>query len=357
MHTIHTPQRLPNFGVRIAALAPDPSCASARRPWDALRAQVIEAERLGFGSVQIAQHLLDPLGGSRAALDTWTAAAAFAALTSRIEIVAAVKPYLAHPVVLAKMALGVEHISHGRFGMRLLGAWNQAELRRAGLHFADLDQRAAYMREWTHAVDTLTRGERLTLRGRHFETDGCSLRPVDPFRARPALWAGGDADAMRALGAEFADTWILPGQSPASARAQIERMRSRPRPAGRPPLRFALSAFVISRDTEAQAQADHERLLAQAAAEAALAQRRVGAEHESLPRRWASAQRVGEDGGVAAGLIGSHAQVARRIDAYRRAGVDGFVLEFAAPEAEMRGFMHDVLPRLDLPAGRHALAA
>ena len=50
------------------------------------------------------------------------ASTALAAVTSRIEIIAAIKPLLYHPVVLAKMALGVEDISRGRFAINLVNA-------------------------------------------------------------------------------------------------------------------------------------------------------------------------------------------------------------------------------------------
>jgi alkanesulfonate monooxygenase SsuD/methylene tetrahydromethanopterin reductase-like flavin-dependent oxidoreductase (luciferase family) len=41
-------------------------------------------------------------------------------LTSRIEIITAIKPYLYHPVVLAKMALQIENISRGRFAINVV---------------------------------------------------------------------------------------------------------------------------------------------------------------------------------------------------------------------------------------------
>ena len=76
-----------------------------------------------------------------------------AALTSRIEIIAAIKPYLYHPAVLAKMAQQIEHISGGRFAINLVNAWNRPELERAGIGFAEHDERYAYGREWITVVD------------------------------------------------------------------------------------------------------------------------------------------------------------------------------------------------------------
>ena len=54
--------------------------------------------------------------------EAWTASDGLAAETRRIEIIAAIKPMLYHPVVLAKMALGIEAISYGRFAINLVNA-------------------------------------------------------------------------------------------------------------------------------------------------------------------------------------------------------------------------------------------
>jgi alkanesulfonate monooxygenase len=55
-----------------------------------------------------------------------------AAVTSRIEIIAAIKPYFVNPVVLAKMALGIEDISGGRMALNIVNGWNRDEAERTG---------------------------------------------------------------------------------------------------------------------------------------------------------------------------------------------------------------------------------
>ena len=53
---------------------------------------MLEAEALGFDSVLVAQHTANPYDDERDQLEAWTASAALAALTRRIEIIAAIKP-------------------------------------------------------------------------------------------------------------------------------------------------------------------------------------------------------------------------------------------------------------------------
>ena len=102
------------------------------RRGNAIAISCLHAEELGYDSTLIAQHTINPHIEDFDQLEAWSASAAIAALTSRIEIIAAIKPYLYHPVVLAKMALGIENISRGRFALNLVNAWNRPELEKAG---------------------------------------------------------------------------------------------------------------------------------------------------------------------------------------------------------------------------------
>src|SRR5579863_6091195 len=158
--------------------------------WERNRALVLAAEELGFDSVLVAQHTINPHIADFDQLEAWSAAAALAALTSRIEIIAAIKPYLYHPVVLAKLALGIENISRGRFAINLVNAWNKPELEKAGIGFAEHDDRYVYGREWLSVAEPLMRGQTLNHAGANFRVDDYTLRPADPFRSRPRIYIG-----------------------------------------------------------------------------------------------------------------------------------------------------------------------
>ncbi|WP_230967643.1 LLM class flavin-dependent oxidoreductase [Nostoc commune] len=76
--------------------------------YERTRSLVLEAERLGYVTTLVAQHLANPRSLDLKQLETWTACAALAEATESIEIIAAIKPLLFHPAVLAKMALGID---------------------------------------------------------------------------------------------------------------------------------------------------------------------------------------------------------------------------------------------------------
>ncbi|PCE22379.1 alkanesulfonate monooxygenase [Paraburkholderia acidicola] len=332
-------------GSRAALQDPDePYDAS----WARNRALVLDAERLGYDSVLIAQHTINPHDSNLDQLEAWTASAALAALTSRIEIIAAIKPYLYHPVVLAKMAQQIEHISGGRFALNLVNAWNRPELERAGIGFAEHDARYAYGREWITVVEKLLRGERTSFTGEHFHIDDYQLRPADPFRARPRIYVGGESEPARALVADAGDVWFINGQPLDEVTALIADVARRPRPHAASPLRFGLSAFAIARETDALA-ADHlAHLFALAAKDAPLrAQQKQNIDPKAVMfQTFAQTPRVGSNGGTAAGLVGSYDAVAERIVAFRRAGIELFMLQFQPFEADMKRFAEEVIPRV-----------
>ncbi len=130
-------------------------------------------------------------------------------MTERIEIIAAIKPYLFHPVVLAKMASQIEEISRGHFAINLVNAWLKPEFARAGIAFADHDDRYAYGREWIEIFRSLLSGQRTTFSDRHFQFSDYQIRPVGRYRARPTIYAGGESDAAQALAADTADVWFI----------------------------------------------------------------------------------------------------------------------------------------------------
>jgi alkanesulfonate monooxygenase len=315
--------------------------------WDRNRALILEAERLGFDATLVAQHTINPHRAETDVLEAWTASAALAAVTERIEIITAIKPYLYHPVPLAKMALGIEAISRGRFAINLVNAWNRPELDKAGIGFPEHDERYEYGREWISVVEPLLRAESVTFKGANFDVRDYRLSPAAEFRARPRIYVGGESNPARALVADWGDVWFINGQPLADVTALIRDVAARPRH-GKPPLSFGLSAFVIARPTAAEAEAHLRRLftLAEQDAAARLTQRANTDPKSVMAATMAKSPRVGSNGGTAAELVGDYDTVAERIVAFHRAGVELFMLQFQPFEAEMRRFAAEIMPRV-----------
>lgn len=320
----------------------DPFDASFERN----RRQVLEAEELGYETTLLAQHTVNPYGDGYDELEPWTAAAALAALTERIELIVAIKPFLYHPVVLAKMALQIEEISRGRLAINLVNAWYRPELEKAGITFAEHDERYGYGTEWLTVVRSLLSGKRTSFHGKYFDIDDYVLRPSSHWRDRPRIYVGGESGPAQDLAAGLADDWFLNGK-PVQAVEQFARQVGE-RPRTGPPLRLGLSAFVIARETEEEADAELAYLAELATADKAeVSQLYSNADSKAVMLQAAiTTPHVGTNGGTAAGLVGSYDTVADRVLRFHEAGVETFMLQFQPFEAEMRRFAHEVIPRV-----------
>ena len=217
---------------------------------------------------------------------------------------------------------------------------------KAGLPFPEHDDRYTLGTEWLSVVEPLLRGEMLHHKGAHFQVDGAQIVPKAATRARPRIYIGGESEPARALAAAQGDVWFINGQPLDVVKALIADVGRRPRRDAA--LCYGLSAFVIARATEAEAQAEYDRLAVLAALDAPmLAKQAVHTDPNVVMKHtMAKTDRLGTNGGTAAGLVGSYAQVAERIQRFHEAGIETFMLQFQPFEAEMARFAHEVMPRV-----------
>ncbi len=122
----------------------------------------------------------------------------------------------------------------------------------------------------------------------------------------------------------------------------IEDLRARPRDRG--PLRFGLSAFVIARETEAEAAAELAHLQALVDSEQRPEISSGTDPKTQMYKVLAGSRRVGSNGGTLAGLVGSYGQVIERIEEFHDAGIDLFMLQFQPLDAELDRFADKIIP-------------
>lgn len=311
------------------------------------------AEECGFTTTLIAQHLANPRNPDFDQLETWTAAAALAEATSKIEIIAAIKPLLFHPAVLAKMALGIDAISGGRFAINLVSAWFKPEMEKTGIPFLPHDERYRYSEEWLRVVKALWSGERVNFQGDYFHISDLNFLPRPVAQPHPRVYLGGESDPAQALAAQEADVFFLNGRPLEVIRETIAKVSklerglatSRFASTQNEPLRFGMAAFVIARPTDEEAQQELEWLFELSKGDNAELLKGVDSEVVMF-KNIAKYPAVGGNGGTAAGLVGSYDKVAARIADFVRVGVDTFMLQFQPYPTEMRRFAQEIMPRV-----------
>jgi len=328
----------------------DPRTERLVAGWELAREVSLSADRCGFDTILFAQHTINPLDQNEEIQEAWTAAAAAAALTERVEIIAAIKPRLYHPVVLAKMALGIEDISGGRFAINLVNAWFIPELEKSGIGFPEHDERYAYGEGWLRVAKALMAGETLTHRGRYFAIDDYTLRPASRYRERPAIYTGGESEPGRALASALADCWLINGRPLEDVVPLVADLAGRARVGA--PLRFGITGFSVTRPSDAEAQAALAELYA--IQDSFYDSRRKDMQKNIDPKvvalkvgsRYPGARMIGANGGTLPGFVGSYDRVAERIVEFYDIGITTFLLSFFPLVEEQERFARHVIPRV-----------
>jgi alkanesulfonate monooxygenase len=309
------------------------------------------ADSLGYEAV------LTPTGAHCA--DAWIVTAALIAATQRLKFLVAFRPGLVEPALAAHMAATFQQLSGGRLLLNVVTGSSSAEQRSYGDR-TDHDGRYHRAEEFLQVVQRLWTGEQFDHHGGFYELDGAQLR--EPPSPLPEVYLGGSSEAALPVAARQADCYLTWGEPPAQVAEKIGRVRDLAAAQGRQ-IRFGLRIHVITRDTEAQAWADADRLIAGIdEATIAAGQRRLrtlesvgqqrmialhGGSRDQLvvaPNLWAGVGLV--RGGAGTALVGSHEQIAERITEYQQAGVEEFILSGYPHLEEAYAFAEGVRPLL-----------
>ncbi|MET9254004.1 LLM class flavin-dependent oxidoreductase [Streptomyces sp. NPDC003717] len=291
--------------------------------------------------------------------DAWLTTAMVSRHTERLKFLVAFRPGFVSPTLAAQMASTFQRHSGGRLLLNVVTGGESQEQRAYG-DFLDKDARYARTDEFLRVVRELWDGGTVDLAGEHLRVEGARLARVpEPV---PQVYFGGSSPAAGEVAARHADVYLTWGEPPAAVAEKIAWIRALAEKEGRE-LRFGIRLHVITRDTAELAWAEARRLLdgfdpaTVAEIQAGLArsesegQRRMLALHgggrdglEIHPNLWAGIGLV--RGGAGTALVGSHAEVAERIEEYHRIGVDEFVLSGYPHLEEAYWFGENVLPRL-----------
>ena len=298
------------FGAQLSGIhPPQEQFALARR-----------VEELGYESVWTGDHVSfhNPLYESLTLLST------YAAITSRVRLGTAVYLLaLRSAAIAAKITSTLDVLSGGRliFGVGV-GGENPKEFELCGVPHAE---RGARVSEAIDAVRTLWRDTPATFDGRftRFERVSIDPKPAQP----PPIWIGGRSDAALARAGRQGDGWVSYVVQPERYAQSLEKIRRAAERAGRKLQAFAAAhlAFVtIGRDYET-AKAVWVKFLT----------KRYAQDFEPLAKKY--------------GIIGTPAQCAEQIEAFRAAGCNYVIVNaIGEPQHEreqLERVAADILPR------------
>jgi alkanesulfonate monooxygenase len=312
------------------------------------------AEEGGFDNVLLPS-------GYALGIDTTAFAAAIAAEVRRIKLLMAVRIGEMWPAQLARQIATIDQILGGREG----GGRLNINIISSEMPGETLDGPARYERT-TEAIEilrTLLSGRSLDHQGRFWNLKLDAPRMIAPGSKCPPLYFGGLSEPAREVAAKGCDVYLMWPDRMEAVKETIADMRARAAKYGRT-MRFGYRVHVIVRETEVEARGAADRLLSRLDAAEGVAIRArsldsqsVGVQAQAALRETASDDGYAEDNlgtgigrarsGCGAAIVGDPDQVLAKLQAYREAGIDAFILSGYPHAREADLFARHVLPRID----------
>lgn len=278
--------------------------------------------------------------------ETMTWAAGLSAVTSRVTIFATVHVPLLHPVRAAKMAVTIDHMSGGRFGLNIVAGWNTAEFAMFGKQQRSHGERYEEAAEWTSFVKKLwSEKDPFDWDGKYYQSTQAHSDPR-PLGARPLLMSAGSSPDGQAFAARNVDIIFVGAPNDLDdCRAAFQKIKDQAAANGRD-VQIWTSAWLLCRPTEAEARREYDYWVHEKgdwkAAEAYFKQF-VGGGGQSMD---AIAKQSVLESLVAQGhpLVGTPAQIVERLSRLSDVGLDGVLYIAGDYEEQLDIFGRDVRP-------------
>lgn len=321
-----------------------------RSSWENTSAIALKAEALGF------RNILCP-SSYQVGQDTLSFVAAMAPLTSRMNLLAAIRCGEMHPAMLARTVATLDHMLKGRLTLNVISSDFPGEQADSGYR---------YQRSW-EVVEILkqawTQGE-INYEGQIYKLKGLSTDPVRPYQQNggPLLYFGGYSPPALELCGAHCDVYLMWPETKEVLAQRMKDAHERAAKYGRT-LDYGLRVHMIVRDTEAEAREyarelvsklDDEKgreIRARALDATSLgvslqAQNRALADVEGYvePHLWTGVGRARS--GCGAALVGSVDQVLSAIHDYQKMGIRAFIFSGYPHLQECEIFGSKVLPQL-----------
>ena len=226
--------------------------------WTTLKSIAVEAEKSGFHSIWLRDHLMQapPVGNpSDPVLEGWVALSALAAVTETIRLGhLATCNIFRNPSHLAKMAASLDVISGGRLILGIgAGSFDQ-EHHAYGFPWTKPAERIRRLEEAVQLIKSMWRDNATTFQGKYYRAEEaiCNPKPVQEPRP-PILIAGKGEQLTLRVAARHAELCNIGGRDPERLKAAVDALKGHCRAAGRDPREITvtgLCTIIIGEDDQ-----------------------------------------------------------------------------------------------------------
>jgi dimethylsulfone monooxygenase len=257
-----------------------------------------------------------------------------------------------HPILAAKQAMTIDHVTNGRFALNVVTGWHNAEIEMFGAPLLPHDERYEVAREWLHIIKTMwTAEEPFDFEGKYYKVDGAICRPQPVQKPHPVVMNAGGSEAGRHFGASECDVvFALTGDhSPEALKAQVDAFRELARDEYGREISVWCNAYIVQGDTEQDAK-DYFQSYVYDHGDWDAVENLVttfGINSQSLPPEVARSMKehfIAGWGGIP--VIGTAEQIVEGLQALTKVGFDGVLLSWARYIDDMHRFEQEVHPML-----------
>jgi dimethylsulfone monooxygenase len=320
---------------------------------------VKKADALGF-EIAFSRTQWLPKGGydGEASLDSFTALGAMAAITKNILLISTIHVLYGpwHPLHLAKIGATLDHISGGRWGINIVTGHRAIEHEMFGWQRIEHDKRYEMSAELLDVLHRLwSDPENYSHEGKlnPWRLNNAYITPK-PRYGRPILVNATGSPAGIDFAARYSDLVFItsPGGSHIDSAldtlpAHIAAIKARGRALGRE-LKTIINPMIISRDTEAEAQAYVDAIIAGKPPVTGVSFGHRG--YDSDAHAWRGRSDPSHKQGLNLGgnieIIGTPEQVVEKLAGLKAAGIDGVQLNFYDFKDDFDYFAERILPLL-----------
>ncbi|AGB73247.1 MULTISPECIES: LLM class flavin-dependent oxidoreductase [Rhizobiaceae] len=284
-------------------------------------------------------------------MDTFTWAAALAAVTTKLQFFSTTHIPTLNPIVATKMATTIDNISKGRYGLNLVTGWFTPEMEMFGVPMMEHDTRYEYATEWMEIVESLWTKNGVTFDGQFLKVKDAfsEPKPYNKETGRPVLICAGSSGKGLHFTAKFCDFNFGFMQDMESGAAWVKKVKELAREEYKRELGTFTACPVVVRETEKEARDYYDYYVNQKgdweACENICEVLQVQSQNHSAEMYQKFKERfIAGWGGYP--IVGTPEQVADKLVALSNTGVDGALLTMVDYNEELPFFNDRVMPLL-----------
>ena len=304
--------------------------ASLKSSWEHCSQIVKTAEEQGF------RNILCP-SSYQVGQDTLSFVAGCAPITSKINLLAAVRCGEMQPIMLARTLATLDHMLEGRLTVNIISSDFPGQIEDNAYRYQRSREVVQILKQaWTQDV--------INFKGEIYQFENVTADPAKPYQQNggPLLYFGGYSPSALALCAEFCDVYLMWPETKEILAQRMKAVSSLAEQHNRT-LDYGLRVHVIVRDTEQEAREYAEELVSKlddgkgsSIRDRALDSTSLGVAHQAKnrdiadgfgyiePHLWTGVGRARS--GCGAALVGSTDQILSELESYRKMGIRAFIL-------------------------------